>query len=278
MKQIQMRRFDVRFDYAYEDEVGKLGRTFNFMVDELQDQIHQMNAYISELKAEKLRVQNEQKLKRKAELKALQMQIAPHFLYNTLDSIKWLAEKNDQADISRIATALAAYFRTALSRGAEHITIAEELEHTASYLAIQSMRYGTLFDYTIEAEEAVRPLMTVKLILQPLVENAIYHGIKPSGRSGRIAIVAAAGPRQDIRITVSDNGSGIHPMKLQLIKKRLERSEGVSAEGYGIFNVNDRLKLYFGDDYGLDIHSEWGQGTRVTVRIPMYRKEDVEDV
>lgn len=277
MKMIRLRKLDVRFHYPYEDEVGRLGQSFNFMAEEMEDMIYRLNQYISSLQQEKERVRTEQTLKRKAELKALQSQITPHFLYNTLDSIKWMAEKNGQQEISRMTTALASFFRIALSRGKEHISIREEIEHTSSYLTIQQMRYGELFTFSIEAEEQIGEDMTVKLLLQPLVENAIYHGIKPLPDGGRIKITAAA-RGTDIVLTVEDNGAGIHPIKLQMIRKRLSHPQAGGEDGYGLYNVHDRIRLYFGESYGLSIESAPGEGTVVTAVIPRWSRKDVEHV
>jgi two-component system, sensor histidine kinase YesM len=267
MKKVRLKQFDVRFDYPYDDEVGKLGKTFNFMTEEIDDLIGQQNSYISQLQQEKERVQTEQRLKRIAELKALHSQMTPHFLYNTLDSIKWMAEKNGQSDIARMITALATFFRTALSRGKEIISIEEELGHAVSYLTIQKMRYEDRFIHEIQIDEPLKSNRTVKFILQPLVENAIYHGIKQQQSQGKIRIVVRA-CEEGIRLSVEDNGPGIHPVKLKLIQRRLELPQEEQAEGYGLFNVNDRLKLHFGEAFGLDIHSELGKGTTVTACIP----------
>ncbi|RAV01691.1 sensor histidine kinase [Paenibacillus sp. YN15] len=273
MKQIRLRNFNVRFHYPYEDEVGKLGQSFNFMVEEIQDLIYQSNRYISSLQQEKERVQTEQHLKRKAELKALQSQMTPHFLYNTLDSIKWMAEKNDQMEISRMVTALASFFRIALSRGKELIALREELHHTECYLTIQQMRYGDRFTFSMEAEEGLSEERTVKLLLQPLVENAIYHGIKPLQRQGHIRI-SAAGEGEDMVLTVEDDGAGVHPVKLAMIRKRLRETRTGGDEGYGFYNVHDRIRLYFGEPYGLEMESSPGKGTVVRARVPRGVKEE----
>ena len=274
MQQVRLTRFDVRFEYPHEDEVGKLGRTFNYMTEEIQSLIEQQSRYIEQLEREKERVQEEQRLKRLAELKALQSQMTPHFLYNTLDSIKWMAESNGQPAIVRMITALASFFRTTLSRGKEIITIEEELSHVSSYLAIQKIRYADRFTYDIAMDERVQQCLTVKFVLQPLVENAIYHGIKQQTGTGFIRISAALAG-DTVELTVEDNGPGIHPVKLQLLRKRLLTSQEAHAEGYGLYNVNDRIKLYFGDAFGIRIDSEPGRGTRVTAKLPIANQEEV---
>jgi two-component system sensor histidine kinase YesM len=280
---VTQRDLSVRFKYAYQDEVGQLGQSFNFMIDEIQQLINKLNSYILQLKAEKEKVKNEQLLKRRAELKALQAQINPHFLYNTLDSIHWMAEKIAATEISEMTLALGALFRTGVNRGREFIPIRDELENVSSYLTIQKMRYGDKFDYLIRFNSDLGDLMTIKLILQPLVENSIYHGLKAKVGSGRLEIsgeLAASGDR--IVIRVWDDGVGINPAKLALLNKHLQQpmteAEGAKedeAEGYGVFNVNKRIKLYFGNDYGLKFWSEPGQGTEARILIPVLRKEDI---
>lgn len=278
MQQVRLRRFDARFEHPYEDEVGKLGRTFNFMTEEIEHLVSQQENYIAELQSEKERAETEQKLKRIAELKALQSQMAPHFLYNTLDSIKWMAEKSGQWDIVRMITALASFFRTSLSRGKEIIPIKEEIGHVASYLRIQKIRYEDRFSYEFHIDEAIDQQMTVKFILQPLVENSIYHGIKLLQGQGAIKISVKAG-EDGIRLSVEDNGPGIHPVKLALIRRRFQTLQQEHSDGYGLYNVNDRIKLYFGEAYGLEIDSEQGRGTKVTAFIPIiHRGEEAKHV
>lgn len=281
IQKVTRRDFDVTFTYPYHDEVGQLGKSFNFMVGEIKRLIQKLNEYIVWLQEEKEKVQNEQNLKRRAELKALQAQINPHFLYNTLESIRWMADKIGAGDISRMTMALSTLFRTGLNQGKEFTTIQDEFENVSSYLAIQKMRYGDRFDYTIDLEPPLRQLWTLKLILQPIIENAIYHGIKERGGSGAIEIRAGlADDSGDIEFLIQDNGPGIHPAKLELISQRL--AEGLlvetmltEGEGYGIYNVNERIRLYFGDRYGLKFTSKWGQGTAVRILIPALRREEI---
>lgn len=267
MQRVRWRKFDGRFEYPYEDEVGKLGRTFNFMKEEIHELIRQQKGYIEQLQKEKEQVRTEQRLKRVAELKALQAQMSPHFLYNTLDSIKWKAEMEGQADIAKMITALASFYRIALSRGKEIIPVKEELAHAASYLAIQSMRYQDKFEYEFCGDPEAERRTTVKFILQPLIENAIYHGIKQRQGGGRIRICAEMG-EGSVRLSVEDNGPGMHPVKLQLIRKRLQAVRDEHEDGYGLYNVNNRIKFYYGEAYGLKIASEPGKGTVATAIIP----------
>jgi two-component system sensor histidine kinase YesM len=278
MKKVRFRQFDVQFEYPYEDEVGKLGRSFNIMKEEIHNLIQQKDGYISQLQMEQKRVYAEQRLKRIAEIRALQSQMTPHFLYNTLDSIKWMAEKNNQFEISQMITALALFFRTSLNKGREMIPLSEEVAHATSYLTIQEMRYRDRFTYEFHIDRNIENRLVPHFILQPLIENAIYHGIKPMEKQGMITIrTASAG--NCVLLIVEDNGAGIHPVKLQLIRKRFQTIQADSAEGYGLYNVNDRLKLIFGEEYGLDIESESGMGTKVTARVPLAPgKEDLGHV
>jgi two-component system sensor histidine kinase YesM len=274
MNKVRFRQFDVQFEYPYEDEVGKLGRSFNIMKEEIHNLIRQKDGYISQLQMEQERVYAEQRLKRIAEIRALQSQMTPHFLYNTLDSIKWMAEKNNQFEISQMITALALFFRTSLNKGKEMIPLSEEVAHATSYLTIQEMRYRDRFTYEFHVDRWIENQLVPNFILQPLIENAIYHGIKPMEKQGRIRIrTESAG--DCMLLSVEDNGAGIHPVKLQLIRKRFQTIQADIAEGYGLYNVNDRLKLIFGEEYGLDIESESGMGTKVTARVPLApRKEE----
>lgn len=275
MQRVRRGQFNSRFEYAHRDEVGNLGRAFNFMTEEINDLIEQKNNYIAQLQAEKEQVQKEQRLKRIAELKALQSQMTPHFLYNTLDTIKWKAEKEGKSDIAGMITTLAAFFRISLSRGKEIITVKEEMAHIASYLSLQQTRYHDQFSYEVYIDPVIEHCKTVKFILQPLVENAIYHGIKQLDRPGRI-MIRAERDAACMKLSVEDNGPGMHPVKLKLICKHLQAVQEETADGYGLFNVNDRIKLYFGKAYGLHVESEAGKGTKVTACIPLQAEEGGE--
>lgn len=263
------------FDYPYHNEIGALAQSFNSMLAHIRMLLEEQEKYIAQLKDEKERVRVEQQLKRRAELKALQAQINPHFLYNTLDSIRWKAERAGAQDISRMTTALATLFRIGLSRGREIISVEQEAQHVGSYLQIQKLRYGDKLSYTMELAPDIPQLYTVKLILQPLVENAIYHGVKESKTPGVIAI---SGRRVGgvLELCVTDNGPGIPPERLAILQADLARGLSVSGEGYGIFNVNERIRLYFGAEYGLTLESEYGCGTAATVRLPCITQDEVE--
>lgn len=276
IKKVANRDFNAKFDYDYEDEVGRLGRSFNFMIDEIRDLIGKLNLTIHQLHEEKDRVFHEQKLKRKAELKALQAQIKPHFLYNTLNSIVWMADRVNATDISMTAMALADVFRISLSDGNEIITVQDEIEHLNSYLYIQKIRYKNKLNYNLNIDKQVYELMTIKLILQPFVENAIYHGIKEKEGAGTIEIYGGlVDSGEAIEFFIVDDGCGMNVDKVNRMNKRLEEGSSDLQEGYGVYNVNERIKLYFGKRYGIHFSSEVGKGTKVNILIPVVSKEEV---
>ncbi len=213
-----------------------------------------------------------QALKRKAELRALQAQINPHFLYNTLNTITWQAADQGASEISVLSNSLGKFFRVSLSKGKEVITIQEEMEHVCSYLEIQKIRYKSKIYYEISIPEEIRRMSIVKLVLQPLVENSLYHGIKMKENQGCIRISAVL--QEDgygvpgIKICVEDDGLGIDREKLEQLNEGLSQCITDSNSGYGIYNVNERLKLYYGEAYGLTLESRQGEGTRAIIVIP----------
>jgi two-component system sensor histidine kinase YesM len=239
-------------------------------IQTLSDQYDQMVVRIGELIEH---VREEQELKRKTELKLLQAQINPHFLYNTLDTIVWLAEGKRHEEVVEMITALSLFFRTGLNNGRDFITIRGEEEHIKSYLQIQHFRYEDIMDYEINIEEDIKDYSILKLTLQPIVENALYHGIKNCRKKGALKISGWI-KRDDIFLKVEDNGIGMKKeelMKMQKLASR--RGEDVDQrEGFGIANVAERIRLNFGEAYGLSIESEYGQGTSVIVRIPAVLK------
>ena len=252
--------YQTSFLYENKDEIGILTDSFNRMVENTE-------RYITRLKEEKEKVRIEQLLKRRAELIALQAQINPHFLYNTLDSIRWKAEEHDATEISAMVQALATLFRIDLSRGREMIPISEELKHVSSYLSIQKYGYGDTLDYTIQVEEQLLDAYVPKIILQPLVENSIYHGLKEKDEGGTIRIIGMADGNA-LRFQVWDDGVGIEPKLLARLKGGLDKGLVMNREGYGIFNVNERIRLYFGEEYGLTIENGPKAGAVVTLRMP----------
>lgn len=214
----------------------------------------------------------EQKNFQKAEMKALQAQITPHFLYNTFDTIVWLAEEEKTDEVVRITKAFSDFLRISLSRGHEWITIGQELDHIKNYLTIQKIRYADILNYKIEADENLLGLKMIKLVLQPLVENAIYHGIKNKRGRGELSVSVkyADEAKTKIRFSVKDNGAGFTEARLSEV--RLELSLMVSEKlnsVYGLYNVNKKLKLYYGEQTeGLVIESEPGKGSEISFVIP----------
>ena len=232
----------------------------------LSDQYDHMVIRIGELIDH---IKEEQELKRKTELKLLQAQINPHFLYNTLDTIVWLAEGKRHQDVVDMITALSSFLRMGLNNGKDFITIRGEAEHVKSYLQIQHFRYEDIMDYEIDFKEQIMEFSTLKLTLQPIVENALYHGIKNCRKKGFLKI-SGWQEKEDILLMVEDNGIGMKPEELEIMQ-RLVRNGGEDLglrEGFGIANVAERIRLNFGETYGLSIESEYGVGTSVTVRIP----------
>lgn len=234
------------------DEIGALAQNFNEMLERIKNLNEQMVL--------------EQEEKRQYEFQALQAQINPHFLYNTLDSIIWMAETNDP-NIVPMTEALAKLFRISLNKGNEEITVKKEIEHVRNYLFIQSMRYVDKFTYDIQVEEEVEKCRIIKLILQPVVENCIYHGIKKKRGGGHIRIHAYR-EGAFLKMTVSDDGCGMEPGMCEKILSDEVELENISGSGIGVKNVNERIKLRFGKDYGLKYESELGSGTTVTYTLP----------
>lgn len=238
------------------DEITELGMSFNIMIGKIKELLD-------------AKIKEQENLK-KAELRALQAQINPHFLYNTLDTIIWMAESKKTDRVVEIVTALSNFFRISLSKGMDWITIGEEVDRINSYLTIQKMRYHDILDFKIDLDTTVAENTILKLLLQPLVENALYHGIKNKRQGGTITIRVRPKGAEEILIEVEDDGIGFTPEKLAQLRTELEDESGeIKLEsGFGIGNVNKRIRLYYGKPYGLSIRSEYTTGTRVTLVIP----------
>lgn len=237
-------------------------------VQELSDSFQHMVVRIQKLMTQ---VREEEVNLRKTELKALQAQINPHFLYNTLDSIAWMCERGRNADAVQMVHALARLFRISISKGHELIPIAKEIEHAQSYLQIQKYRYKNQFTYCFQVDPACTEYLCNKITLQPIIENAINHGLDLMVEEGHIDVQVCQ-DGEDILFRVTDNGVGMSPEQVESILQR-----GPSDRtGIGIKNVNDRLKIYFGEKYGLQIHSELDVGTCVEIRMPKVREGSYE--
>ena len=230
-------------------EIEALSQSYEHMVRKIQKLMNQ--------------VRQEEISLRKTELKALQAQINPHFLYNTLDAIGWLCEEERCQDAVEMVNALAKLFRISISKGHELITIQKEVEHARSYLKIQNFRYKNQFSYDFQIEEDCLQYYCNKITLQPIIENAIYHGLDRMVDEGHIQIrIYSEG--EDVIFRVEDNGVGMSEEQCRSI---LHKEPGDNS-GIGIKNVNDRIKIYFGKEYGLSIESELDVGTCVTIRMP----------
>jgi two-component system sensor histidine kinase YesM len=238
------------------DEITELGMSFNIMIGKIKELLD-------------AKIKEQENLK-KAELRALQAQINPHFLYNTLDTIIWMAESKKTDRVVEMVTALSNFFRISLSKGMDWITIGEEVERINSYLTIQKMRYHDILDFNIEVDESISENTILKLMLQPLVENALYHGIKNKRQGGTITIRIRRKGVDEVLIEVEDNGIGFTPEKLVQLRAELEDDAGDMKleSGFGIGNVNKRIRLYYGKPYGLSVQSEYSTGTLVTLVIP----------
>ena len=258
MKQAESGDLTVRFNFEHNDEIGELGQSFNHMIARI-DQLIQM-VYV------------EQENKRTAEMKSLQEQIKPHFLYNTLDTISWMARDYDAEDIVRLVDALTNMFRIGLSHGKDIITVKEEITHVSNYLYIQKIRYKDKLNYVIHVDESLYAIEVPKLILQPLVENAIYHGVKAKRGGGTITITGVP-EGENLVFTVQDNGAGMPQEKVEELNRRMsERSVLDEKKSFGLFYIRERIQLCYGTGYGVHVESALGEGTRVTITLPLYQK------
>lgn len=259
MKKAESGQFDVYYDVKTNDEIGDLGRSFNSMINKINNLIQ--TVYETRI------------LKREAELNALQSQINPHFLYNTLQIIDMIAEDEGVEVISSVCRALSKIFRYSINKGKEIVPLSKEIEHVKNYIYIQKLRFGNRFDVLYEIDESLLNNKIIKLVLQPLVENALLHGIEKK-RGKCVIIISAEKKGKDIDIYVKDDGVGIEPDMLDKLRTSLNEEilhanvEGSDAKSIGLKNVNARLKLYFGDKYGITIYSEPGQGTTIKMTLP----------
>jgi two-component system sensor histidine kinase YesM len=245
-----------------DDEIGQLGRAFNQMLTQIRQLMRQS-------------VQEQKKL-RQIEMQVLQEQIKPHFIYNTLEVIIGLLETDQNEDVIKMVEALGAFFRISLSQGRELISIKEEVDHVRNYLYIQKLRHGEKYDYRIEVEDGIVHFKTLKLLLQPLVENAIYHGVRSLVSNEGLIVVRGYRTEETICFEVSDNGRGMPADLVMALNRSLrgEQPEDQAKHGYGLRNVHERIVLAFGQEYGLWLTSTLDQGTRVVLRLPMIKGEE----
>ena len=234
------------------NEVGSLTRSFNVMTSRIQELMKQ-NIY-------------EQQQKRKSELKALQSQINPHFLYNTLDSIIWMAEGKKNEEVVVMTASLARLLRQSISNEEEQVPIGQEVEYARSYLTIQKMRYKDKLEFQIQVDAQIMRVPIIKLVLQPLIENAIYHGLKYKEGKG-LLIVRGYREGENAVLQIKDNGAGMDEQTLSHIFEK--HKVNYRSNGVGVYNVQKRLQLYYGMDYGITYSSKQGEGTTASIVIPM---------
>lgn len=247
MKEVEQGNFEVNITSDSRDEIGDLVNGFDSM-------LLQLNTLIKEVYEGRIK-------EKEYEMRALQAQINPHFLYNTLSLINWKAIEADAQDISKITLALSTFYRTSLNKGKNVMSLSDELRNMRSYLDIQLMMHDYEFDVEFDVDESIGQYQSLNLMLQPLIENAIAHGIdvKTDGR-GKLTITG----KEDgdlIVLTVADNGVGMSDEQAARILTE-------ESKGYGVRNVNERIKLYYGEQYSLQIESKIGQGTKASIRIP----------
>ena len=235
------------------DEVGILIRSFRRMMDEI-------NRLIDEVYVNKLSL-------KEYELKALQAQINPHFLYNTLSAINWMALKGGQKEISRVTLALSAFYRTALSKGEDMVTVENCIRNMEAYLEIQLVMHDNDFTVEWDVDESIKNEKMPKLLLQPVVENALEHGLDEKEEGERKLKLSFLDMDQEMLIMVQDNGPGMDQEKADTLVT-------YQAQGYGLKNVNDRIRLLYGEDYAVRIFSRPGEGTKVEMRFPKERKKE----
>lgn len=266
MKRTEQGDFSVRFEGAYRDEISELGRRFNHMMQRIQELIQ--------------RVYQEQEYKRRAELRVVQEQFKPHFLYNTLDTIGWMAREHHAEDIVHMVDALTNVFRLSLSKGKDYVSLTDEIKYITNYLYIQKIRYGAKVQYEVEFDEKCKTVYVPKLILQPLVENAIYHGLKMKRGKGHLKVRVAMLPEEKVLLEVVDDGQGMSREKVEELTKALNDS-GTAEENqsFGLFYIKERLRIRYGGEFSVNIESQEGEGTRISLLIPgkgeeQYEKED----
>lgn len=248
----------VRSDVRSGAEVSVLNDSLNTMIDKINELLEQ--------------VKTEQGRLRKAEFELLQSQINPHFLYNTLDTIVWLAEAGEQKKVVDMVGSLSDFFRTSLNQGKDMVSVKEELQHSRSYLEIQQVRYQDILQYEIQVPETLFCYLIPKITIQPLVENALYHGIKNKRGIGKIMITGKR-EKDYFVLIVEDNGAGMSRERLEAVREGMNQKFQTEKDIYALYNVNERIRLNFGQKYGLSIDSVLGEGTTVQVMLPFTYQE-----
>ncbi|ETP71561.1 putative signal transduction protein [Lachnospiraceae bacterium JC7] len=255
-QEISHGNFQARADCTSRDEISVLGERINEMAESLEKMMQ--------------KIRDDEKKMRHAELRLLQEQINPHFLYNTMDTIIWLIEGRKLDEAEDMLVSLSNFFRLVLSHGHEYISIQEEEQHIRSYLEIQKFRYHDILEYEISMDPGLYEYRILKMTLQPLVENALYHGIKNKRELGMIRITGQLRD-EDILFRVTDDGIGMDEATLEKLRIAITKPCKDTDSGFGMANVNERIRMNFGPEYGLTLDSSPGGGTMVTVRIPKER-------
>lgn len=255
MQEVQTGNLDVSFNQKYRDEVGMLGRHFNIMVNRVRELLEE--------------VKRTQSRKKEAEFAALQSQINPHFIYNTLETIRMKAELNDDEEVADMTFTLGKLLRYGVNHEEQRATVGQELEHLNHYFSLQNVRFSGKFKLVVDIPERDYGLSCIKLMFQPIVENAIHHAFKNRLGGGTIAI-GVRHEGEDVVFSVSDDGSGMDAARLKALRERIaaHRPPLEGGRGIGLRNVNERIKLQFGETYGLHVDSKEGEGTTVLVRLP----------
>ena len=255
--------------FAGEIALGRLDARAN---EPDMEELHSLNSSLNTMAGQLKSLMEENRLEqenlKKSEMRALQVQITPHFLYNSLDAIVWLAEAKRTAEVVAITRALSDFYRISLSDGRDWISVAQEEGHLRGYLTIQQIRYRDILDYEINIAPDVRDEMILKLSIQPLAENALYHGIKNRRGRGKLEI-NVFGDEEQLCVEVRDNGLGMSEGRLQQVRDLLAGRGNETDIGYGLFSVDKRLKLYYGQSRGLDIESSQDKGTTISFRVPL---------
>lgn len=246
-------KLDVRVDETGIGEISSLEQGFNQMAGEIQEL---MDRSISQ-----------EQEKRHMERRLLQAQISPHFLYNTLDSIIWMIQGKQYEGAGKMVSLLARFFRVALSKGKDIIPLRQEVEHATSYLSIQNIRFQDKFDFELNIDESLMEYLCPKITIQPILENAIYHGVENMFGDGEI-ILSIQEHGEDICIEVSDNGEGMTEEQVEKILHHDIRKTSGKGSGVGVYNVDSRIKLLYGENYGISIQSELDEGTTVKILLP----------
>lgn len=257
MLEVRNENFDVRVEVAHQDEIGELSGTFNMMTERIKRLIEE--DYKSKL------------LLRETEFKFLRAQINPHFLYNTLDAISWKAAMGGNKDVSKMAVALGRILRWSISKSENLVMLKEEMQNVEDYLSIQKMRYGDSLSCVIAVEEPELFMKVPKMILQPLVENALTHGLE-SREGEKKLILEAESDEKILTISITDNGKGMSPERIrEIIEGKVQQQK---QHGVGLYNVHRRIQMNYGNEYGIRIFSELDRGTKIRIMIPREKQSD----